>query len=494
MDLKRIFKNLLSSVLVYGVLLFLNLFVSNVILRTFQSEMNGLISSINQIFSYIAILEAGIGVATVNAFYKPIANNNAAEINAVYSTSVRYFRRATVGYVLCTIVAAIVWPLVVDTDINFFIIFAIILLQGISNALTFCFTSTLSAYMRAAGKNYVNTYFHIITTIATYLAKIIVCFSGLNYVFVLLLTLFINLLKCIAFNLYKRYHCKELGKYRKEIQMKLPQRNSLLIHEISGVIFAGTDVVLISIFCDLKTASVYTVYSMFVMACSGIISQVFTSLTYILGNAYSEGKMFHRVVDRFNALYIAAVFAIYSTLYLLLGPFISIYTNGITDINYTDALLPLLFVLIQLLSSCRIVNGEIIKIASHAKNTIIRSVVESTINLVLSIVLLQFIGMYGVLLGTIVALLYRANDITLYTNKHILNRKPWKEYGVYSLNFVAFFGIVALGHYFPIAADSYLALFGKALIVFPLVIVIYFVFNIPFIRSLLSDVLHRIKK
>ena len=479
--------------LVYGLLLVLNLFVSNVILHTFQSEMNGLISSINQIFSYIAILEAGISVATINAFYKPISDNNPDELNAVYSTSINYFRRATIGYVVCTVLAAFIWPLIVDTEISCFTIFFIILLQGLSNALTFCFTSTLTAYMSASGKNYVNTYFHIATTLLTYLAKIIVCFSGLSYVFILVLTLLVNLLKCFAFNLYKRYQCKELGAYQKSVKIKLPQRNSLLIHEISGAIFASTDVILISAFCDLKMASIYAVYSMVVVACSGIISQVFNSLTYILGNAYTEGKKFNHIVISFNSVYIFAVFAIYSTLYLLLGPFISIYTNGITDVNYNDALLPLLFILIQLLSTCRIVNGAIIKIASHAKKTIVRSIVESIINLTLSIVLLQFMGMYGVLLGTIIALLYRANDITIYTNKHIMKRSPWKEYGLYALNFAAFFAIVALGHYFPITANSYLSLIGKAFIVFPLVIVIFFIFNIPFIKSLLPAILHRIK-
>ena len=236
-------------------------------------------------------------------------------------------------------------------------------------------------------------------------------------------------------------------------------------------------------------ASVYAVYSMVVLACSGIISQVFHSLTYILGDAYSKGNAFVRTVDRFNSLYIPSVFAIYSTLYLLLKSFISIYTNGITDINYTDKWLPILFIIIQLLSSCRIVNGAIIKIASHAKKTIIRCVIESLINLGLSIVLLQFIGMYGVLLGTIIALLYRANDIVLYTNKHILNRLPWKEYGLYALNFVAFGGIVAINHFFPVSADSYLGLIGKAFIVFPLVIVIYIAFNMPYLKTLFSEFL-----
>ena len=62
------------------------------------------------------------------------------------------------------------------------------------------------------------------------------------------------------------------------------------------------------------------------------------------------------------------------------------------------------------------------------KQTQVRSIIESAINLTVSLVLVFKIGMYGVLLGTIAALLYRTNDVIIYANWNILGRKPWKTY------------------------------------------------------------------
>ena len=44
------------------------------------------------------------------------------------------------------------------------------------------------------------------------------------------------------------------------------------------------------------------------------------------------------------------------------------------------------------------------------------------------------IGIYGVLIGTIVALLYRTNDIIIYANMKILGRKPWNTYRRWLVN------------------------------------------------------------
>ncbi len=72
-----------------------------------------------------------------------------------------------------------------------------------------------------------------------------------------------------------------------------------------------------------------------------------------------------------------------------------------------------------------------ISFAQHFRQTQWRSVLESGINLSVSIcaVLLlrgrtELSGIYGVLIGTIAALLYRSNDMILYANRRILHRSP----------------------------------------------------------------------
>lgn len=488
MNKKKLSKNLIITFLTYAFLLVANIVVSKIILMTYGSEMNGLLSSVNQIFSYVALLEAGIGTATITALYKPITEEDIEGISRVYSASITYYRSVLKWYILCVVAVAFLWPLAIETEIDYWTIFGVVCIQGVSNALTFYFVSATTNYLLASGKNYINVYAHTAITILTYVAKIFVSILGGHILLITLSLLAINALKCGFYWFYKKIKCAEICIQKVVDKSLLKQKNSFLIHEISGCIFAATDLILISIFCDLKIASVYAVYSMILGALSNIIGQVFNSSTYILGNAYSKREEYSKVHDRFNIIYIAIVFCLYTVVYLLLLPFISVYTKGINDVNYIDRYLPILFVGIQLLSSCRIVDNSLIKIALHAKQTINRTIIESLINIVASILLVNLIGIYGVLIGTLIALIYRTNDIIAYANRKILHRSPLKEYGLYITNFFVFAVFVLLNIVFPIQVYHYGDLIVKGIVVFVLVCIVYGIVNfIVFKNSLMKN-------
>ena len=477
MNKKKLSKNLIITFGAYALLLVLNIVVSKVVLISYGSEVNGLLASVNQVYSYIALLEAGIGTATVTALYAPLANKNKDEINHVCSASVSYYRHILKWYVLCVIIVSFLWPFTLESTIGYGTIFGVILIQGVSNALTFYYVSTTTNYLVASGKNYINAYIHMGITALTYISKAVVSLVGGNVLIVSLTLLGINAIKCLIYGIYKKIVCKNLLFNLKADLSILKQRNSFLIHEIVGVVFSSTDLVLISVLCDLKAASIYAVYSMVVSAVSTIIGQVFNSSHYILGDAYHKDN-YQKTHDNFNTIYITIVFALYTIAYILFKPFIEIYTRGIEDIDYSIRFLPILFVLIQLLSACRAVDTVLIRNAGHAKLTISRTIIEAVVNLGTSILLIGSIGIHGALLGTILALLYRANDMIIYANKRILKRSPWKEYKLYLLNFLIFGFAVALNYNFPIQAVGYLDLLGKAVVISIIVIIVYCALNI----------------
>ncbi len=477
MNKKKLSKNLIITYGAYALLLVLNIVVSKVVLISYGSEVNGLLASVNQVYSYIALLEAGIGTATVTALYAPLANKNKDEINQVCSASVSYYRHILKWYVLCVIIVSFLWPFTLESTIGYGTIFGVILIQGISNALTFYYVSTTTNYLVASGKNYINAYIHMGITALTYISKAVVSLVGGNVLIVSLTLLGINAIKCLIYGIYKKIVCKNLLFNLKADLSILKQRNSFLIHEIVGVVFSSTDLVLISVLCDLKAASIYAVYSMVVSAVSTIIGQVFNSTHYILGDAYHKDN-YQKTHDSFNTIYITIVFALYTIAYILFKPFIEIYTSGIEDIDYSIRFLPILFVLIQLLSACRAVDTVLLRNAGHAKLTISRTIIEAVVNLGTSILLIGSIGIHGALLGTILALLYRANDMIIYANKRILKRSPWKEYKLYMLNFLIFGFAVALNYNFPIQSVGYLDLLGKAVVISIIVIIVYCALNI----------------
>lgn len=296
----------------------------------------------------------------------------------------------------------------------------------------------------------------------------------------------VNLLKCAAYRAYMaRKHPAFLHLKHAKGEKMLKQRSSLLVHEISGVIFSSTDTLIISIFCGLSEASVYAVYSMVFNALRTIIGQAFNGTCYLLGNSYSQNsESYPTTHDKYNIIYTGGVFACFTVAYWMVLPFITLYTKGITDANYLDSKLPMLFCLIELLSACRVVDNQLIKNAYHARQTLNRSMIEAVINLVVSIVAVQYLGMYGVLLGTIAALLYRSNDVILYANHRILRRSSLKEYALYGANALVFAGGVILFSKITLPISNYLQWFGYAVVIGIAVFAVYALIDAAIFRHL----------
>jgi O-antigen/teichoic acid export membrane protein len=487
---RKVLKNSISSLLIYAFLLLFSVVSSKFVLVSYGSETNGLLSSVNQLFSYIALLEAGIGTSTISALYRPMAENDEGATAEVLSSSRYYYRTTAKWYLACVLAVAFLWPLVIKSTIAYASIFLLIFLQGVSGVLTYWFTSAAVNYLVARGSNFVNNRVHLLATLTTYALKILICTVQADIVFISAASIAVNALQCLIYYLYLRKNCPIYFVQKKPDKSLLKQRNSFLIHEISGVIFSSTDTIILSIFCGLTEASVYAVYSMVTNALRTVIGQIFNGTNYVLGSSYADPDVRYEVVhDRYNAVYQCLAFVVFTIAYYLILPFLTLYTAGITDADYLDVKLPILFVMIELLSTCRAVDNQLVRISLHAKQTVNRAIIEAVINIVVSVTAVQFIGIYGVLLGTIAALLYRTNDFILYANRKILKRSTKKEYILVLTNFAVFIGFVLLRERIPIVPSSYLCLIVIAVPVSIAIAAVYAAINYVLNRFVLGKMI-----
>ncbi len=452
MSSRKSIKNVVYGLLGQFIILVLGLVVPRLVLKQYSDEANGLLNAIAQVFTYLALIEAGIGQATVQSLYKPVVKGDKTAISAIMSATQRYYRKLVLVYAGAVVLLAFIYPLIIKVEdtsaINFFgstywAVFLLILLHGMSGAVSFYFVASYKQLFIADGQNYVISNIATISHILISVTKIVLISLATNLVVLQTTYLLINVLSVILY----RYMFKKKYSYvnfkEKPDPQALIQKNSFLVHEISNAVFSSTDILLLSIFSGLEIASIYVIYNMVFSALNSLIGQVHNGCFYILGQSYNaDKKSYTKVHDAYDILYISLVFTLIGAAFVLINPFVGLYTSGASDMNYVDKYLPLLFAMIQLLSCCRITASNLVKVAGHAKATIPRTVTEAVINLVASIVLVQFLGIYGVLLGTILALLYRTNDFIIYSNRKILNRSPIKQYVTIGLYF-AMFAVVA---------------------------------------------------
>ena len=474
----RLIHNIITPLLTHGLLLIVSIMASKLVLAEYGSETNGLISSVNQIFGYLALLEAGIGTATTQALYTA-SNRDKEKTQDILLASQYYFRSSARVYFLCVVAISFAWPLLVNAEIPYWSIWGMIFFQGVASVISFCYTSTITCYLSAVGSHYVNNNVHFCSQMVTYLLKILISLSNLDITCISLGLVAVNVGKCVFLRCYMKNAFPDFFVKKKADKSLLRQRNSFLVHEISGIIFYSTDTIVISVFCGLTEASIYAVYSLVLSALRNIIGQVFSGTKYVLGNTFNQNRDDYNLVhDTYSDVYLCMSFIVYTVAFLLLIPFVSLYTKGISDAEYVHPVLPVLFVLIELLSASRIVDAEVIRFSYHAQKTIGRTVTEAVLNLTVSLICVQFIGIYGVLLGTIVALGYRSNDIVLYTNHRILKQSAKKEYARCLVNFAVFAVFVWQAEWIRPEVESFPELFCSAIVIFVGVTLTYLVINV----------------
>lgn len=167
---KKSLKNLLWGGVCQLIAIAFGVLIPRLVLVSYGSEVNGLLNSVVQIFSYFTLLEAGIGAVALQALYKSVATNNQESTNSILSAVNRYYRRIGLFYMSAVIVLSIIYPLIVNSSIPFLTVFLVIIFNGISPVANFLFQGKYNLLLQAEGKIYIlngiNTTINILTSIS----------------------------------------------------------------------------------------------------------------------------------------------------------------------------------------------------------------------------------------------------------------------------------------------------------------------------------------
>jgi len=446
MNAKKSIYNILSGLLGQGIAILLGIMIPRLVIINLGSEANGLLSSVSQMLIYLNLLEAGVGTAALQALYRPAAEKNIPEMNGILSAANRFYQRIGIWYLLSIVGLSVLLPLFLQSDLPFSIVCPVILLSGLTQAASFVICAACRLLIQAEGRNYVLSNVQTVVSIFTAVGKIVLILMGLNLVVIQAMYFAVSLFQFIYIRSYIRRHHPWMDFSAAPDTAALSQRNSVLIHQISGLIFQNTDVLILTFVCGLKTVSVYTMYVMLFGMIASVISIVNSGMNFAMGQAYhTDREKFFRLYNAFETYNMAMTFSLYCTAHIFILPFLKIYTHGVTDINYIDHRLPFLFVATYLLSNGRSAAQRVIEYAGYFQKTQKQSLIESAINIFVSLICVFKFGIYGVLLGTIAALLYRTNEMIRYASGKLLNRSSWitlRKWGsymaLYIINLAAF--------------------------------------------------------
>lgn len=89
---KKVILNIGCTTLCQLMTLISGLIVPRLILSTFGSEANGLVSSLTQFLNYISLVEGGIGSVVLTALYRPLAKKEDKEVSSVLKAARKFLQ------------------------------------------------------------------------------------------------------------------------------------------------------------------------------------------------------------------------------------------------------------------------------------------------------------------------------------------------------------------------------------------------------------------
>ena len=480
MNFKKGIYNIIFGIIGQLLTVVFAIIVPKVIIIGYGSSVNGLLSTINQLFVYLSLFEAGVGTATLQALYKPLTENNRGEINSILAATHKYYIRTSKLYFAALLI--------------FF--------GGLGNVVNFMFQGKYKILLQAEGKSYVVTNITTVISVFINLSKIFLIKNGFDVLTVQIVFFIFNVIQMAFFEIYIRLKYKWIDLKVQPDEKAINQKNSVLVHQIATLVFSNTDMIILSVINGLKAVSLYTVYNYVYTTVLNIFSTINNSLVFYLGQTYhSDRKKFLEIYRLYEFDIMTVGYYMFTVIGVLTLPFMKLYTSGMTDYNYINLWLPLLFVSVQFLSIARFAANNLVNIAGHFKKTQNRAILEAVINIVLSVAFAFRFGIYGILFGTIAALLYRTNDFLIYSNRVILNESAKPSYRVWIADTAIAALCFALFYNRTASCESYYMLVVIG-IIYSLIILLIFlagnlIFNFNMMKanlSLIKSRLARLKK
>lgn len=455
---KKGFFNIAYSLLGQLILIGFSIVTPILVIENYGSETNGLLHSAAQIFTYLSLLEAGVGSATIQALYGPLARQDDREVSAIMAATGIYFRRTGILYTAGVAAFAFLYPVLVQTSLPYFLVVGVVLCTGLGSSLNYFYYGKYALLMQADGHAYVTAKINILINVLTNVIKIILLLRGYSVLAVQLSFFLLQAARAVCYHFYVRRKYGHLDFSIRPDFEAISQKKAVLVHQLSYLVFSSTDVLLLTFLTqDLKIVSVYTLYNSIVTMLFTLVSQISSGFDFKLGQLFAtDREQYNRLYHVFEIIHLVLIFSVMSALYVIFLPFMRTYTAHVTDINYVNAWYPLCFVLVPLLTHGRTSASSTITFAGHFEQTKQYSVVETVINLTVSVGGILLLGIPGALLGTIIASLYRTVNIYWYAYRHLLPDSPWRSIKRWALCFIIFAGVILTVYLHPLQLHQYL--------------------------------------
>ena len=419
--------NTFSTILLQIITIISGFIIPRLLLQSFGSEVNGLVSSLNQFLNCITLIEGGLSSVILASLYKPLSENNSKKISAIVVTTNKFYKKLSIGFLIYTFILGILYPFFVKTNFSIEYIFTLTLILGINMFMQYCFSITWRILLNADKRVYFVSFTQILVIVLNTILVAITIKLYPNIHIVKLVSSMVYIIQPILLNWYvnKKY---DIDLKAEEDKGALKQRWDGFGINIAAFVHNNTDTVVLSVLSGLKNVSIYSVYYLVVNGLNSLIKSISAGIVPTIGHLYASGDKdkLNNMFNIYELIIFFATFVLFTVGGVLITPFVLLYTRGINDANYNQVLFGIIMILAEIVFCIREPYVNMAYSANKFKEVSKYAYIEAVINIVLSVLLVNKFGLIGVSAATLIAMLYRTICHIKFLKDNILYRDEKK--------------------------------------------------------------------
>lgn len=373
-------------------------------------EYLGLDGLFTSILSVLNLAELGVGSAMVYSMYKPVAEDDAVTICALMRMYKIYYRIIGLvvlggGLVLCPFIPRLISGSV-PAGINVYVLFLLNLAATVLSYWLFAYKNCLfQAYQRADIVSAVT----IVVNTGRYVVQFLILYAFHNYYLYLIVTLasqaMINIVT--AWVAEKRFPgLKPKGALPKTVTMDINRRiRDLFTAKLGSVVVTSVDTLVVSAFLGLTALAIYQNYYFIISAVLSIVNIVIYSCTAGIGNSIVVESREKNLEDLKTFTFIISGIACLCTACLLgvFQPFMKLWVGDKLMVEFPAVIcFSAYFFIVQINTLLNMYKDA----AGIWHEDRFRPMATAVVNLTMNLILVHFWGIYGVLLSTVLSMLF----------------------------------------------------------------------------------------
>lgn len=415
--------NSVSALILQIVTIISGFIIPKIILIYFGSSVNGLISSLLQFLSYISLVEGGVTGVIYASLYKPIINKDNNKINSLLATADRFYKKIGFIFILYSIAISVLYPLFINGDFGFIYVFTLTLILSITLFIQYMFSITLKTLLIADKKVYIVSFSQVLITIVNIILTYLSAILYPNIHLMKFISGFMYILQPIIYNYYihKNYNINLNTKIDNSL---LKNRWNGFAINIAAFIHNSTDITILTLFSNLKLVSVYSIYFLVINGLGSIVKSISAGIEPTIGQSYAIGDKddLNFKMDLYEFINLMLVGFLFTVGALQITPFVHLYTRDILDMDYYQPIFGYILILSEALYLIKFPHLSLAYSANKFKEITRPAYIEAAINIIISVLLVRRIGLLGVAIGTLIAMVYRLIFHIKFTTEIISGR------------------------------------------------------------------------